>query len=101
MTLTHLFDMVAADPQLGQCTAIIDECGALNMPKLADSLNFYRKAGLRCVMIWQDLAGQAEKNYGKAVVRQIMGASQIKVAMGLQEPETLELFSKLCGTQID
>ncbi|NOY42786.1 MAG: type IV secretory system conjugative DNA transfer family protein [Planctomycetes bacterium] len=99
MTLTHLFDMVAADPQLGQCTAIIDECGALNMPKLADSLNFYRKAGLRCVMIWQDLAGQAEKNYGKAVVRQIMGASQIKVVMGLQEPETLELFSKLCGTQ--
>jgi len=99
MTLTHLFDMVAADPQLGQCTAIIDECGALNMPKLADALNFYRKVGLRCVMIWQDLAGQAEKNYGKAVVRQIMSASQIKVVMGLQEPETLELFSKLCGTQ--
>jgi type IV secretory pathway TraG/TraD family ATPase VirD4 len=99
MTLTYLFDTLAADERLGQVTAVIDECGALNMPKLADSLNFYRKAGLRCLMIWQDLAGQTEKTYGKATMKQIMAGSKLKIGMGLQEPETLEMFSKLCGTQ--
>ena len=99
MTLTYLFDTIAADSQTGRCTAIIDECGGLTMPRLASSLLFYRRANLRCLMIWQDLAGQAEKTYGKAALRQIMSASKLKIAMGLQEPETLEMFSKLCGTQ--
>ncbi|QDU80738.1 Type IV secretory system Conjugative DNA transfer [Polystyrenella longa] len=99
MTLTYLFGTLAADKQAGRCTAIIDECGSLVMPRLATSLLFYRKANLRCLLIWQDLAGQAEKNYGKVGLRQIMSASKLKIAMGLQEPETLEMFSKLCGTQ--
>lgn len=98
MTMTYLFDTIASDNQSGSVTAVIDECGALQMP-LADSLNFYRKAGLRCVMIWQDMAGQAEKNYGKATLKQFLAASKLKIGIGLQEPETLEMFSKLCGTR--
>lgn len=99
MTLTYLFDSIAADKQEGACTAIIDECGGLVMPRLPEALEFYRKVNLRCVLIWQDLAGQAEKNYGRAGVQQIMAASQLKIGMGLQEPQTLEMFSKLCGTR--
>ena len=98
MTLTYLFDTLAQDERKGAVTALIDECGALTMP-LADSLNFYRKVGLRCIMVWQDLAGQAEKNYGRATLKQIMSASKLKIGMGLQEQETLEMFSKLCGTR--
>ncbi len=99
MTLTYLFDSIAADTQSGSCTAIIDECGSLVMPKLASSLEFYRKANLRTFLIFQDLAGQIEKNFGKAAVKQILAACRYKIGLGLQEPETLEMFSKLCGTQ--
>lgn len=100
MVLTYLLDSIAANNNGGNLTAIIDECGALQMPKLATSLEFYRKTcNLRMALLWQDLTGQALRNYGKAALHQIMSASQVKVGMGLQEPETLEMFSKLCGTQ--
>lgn len=100
MILTYLLDSIAANNKGGNLTAIFDECGALQMPKLATSLEFYRKTcNLRMALLWQDLTGQALKNYGKAALHQIMSASQVKIGMGLQEPETLEMFSKLCGTQ--
>lgn len=97
MTMSYLFDTVAADAQRGRVTAILDEAALLRMP-LADKLDFYRRMGLRVAMIWQDLA-QAEFNHGKTGLRRITGASRLKIGMGLQEPETLEMFSKLCGTK--
>ncbi|MEO1497677.1 MAG: type IV secretory system conjugative DNA transfer family protein [Planctomycetota bacterium] len=98
MTLSYLFDTIAKEPG-DRVTAIIDECGGLKMPQLAPSLLFYRKAGLRVAMIWQDLAAQAEKNFGKAAMKQIMSASLLKVLLGTQEPETLRMFSELCGSK--
>lgn len=97
MTMNYLLDTVASDNQPGKVTAILDEAAILRMP-LADKLDFYRKMGLRVMMIWQDMA-QAEHNHGKTGMRRIMAASKLKIGMGLQEPDTLELFSKLCGTQ--
>lgn len=98
MSLTYMFDTVASVNGTGRVTALVDEVGALVMPKLSTALSFYRKMNLRCVLVWQDMA-QAERNLGKAAMREIMAASKVKVAMGLQEPEVLEMFSKLCGTQ--
>lgn len=99
MTLTYLFDTVASVNSEGAVTALIDEAGAICMPKLAKSMNLYRKMKLRVVLIWQDLAGQAEKAYGKATVRELMAASFMKVFIGVQEPETLAMASKYCGTR--
>ena len=96
MSLTYLLDTLAADNQAGACTAILDECGILRMP-LASKLNYYRKANLRCLMIWQDQA-QAEQQHGRSGMKQIFGASQIKIAMGISEASMLDTFSKLCGT---
>lgn len=99
LTLNYLFDSIAADTQHGRCTAIIDECGSLSgLSSLPAKLERYRGANLRAVMIWQD-ASQAERNYGKVAFKQILAASKVKVGMGLQEPESLSMFSKLCGTQ--
>jgi type IV secretory pathway TraG/TraD family ATPase VirD4 len=98
-TLTYLFDTVASVNGKGTVTAIIDEAGAICMPKLAKSMNLYRKMRLRVVLIWQDLAGQAEKAYGRATVRELMAASFMKVFIGVQEPQTLAMASKLCGTR--
>lgn len=97
MTLSYLFDTVAADSQTGRVTAILDEAASVRMP-LADKLDFYRKTGLRILMCWHDMA-QAEFNHGKTGMRRIMGASKLKIGMGLQSPEMLEMFSKLCGTK--
>lgn len=99
MSLTYLFDTLTKSNGSRRVTAIIDEAGSLSMPTLASSLNFYRKALLRCLLIYQDIQGQTEKTLGKANTSQIMAACKLKVGMGLQEPETLEMFSKLCGTQ--
>jgi type IV secretory pathway TraG/TraD family ATPase VirD4 len=99
MTLTYLMDTVAAAQGPCKVTALIDEAGALNMPKLADMLNFYRKAHLRAVLFYQDVLGQTYKIQGKANTQQILAACQYKLGIGLQEPETLEMFSKLCGTK--
>lgn len=99
MTLTYLLDTVASATGPGKVTAIIDETGALNMPKLADMLNFYRKTNVRCALFYQDVLGQTEKNLGKCNTKQILAACKLKIGMGLQEPETLEMFSKLCGTK--
>lgn len=99
MTLTYLFDTVASVNGKAEVTAIVDEAGAICMPKLAKSMNLYRKMKLRVVLIWQDLAGQAEKAYGKATVRELMAASFMKVFIGVQEPETLAMASKMCGTR--
>jgi type IV secretory pathway TraG/TraD family ATPase VirD4 len=98
MTLMYLLDSVATGNRGGKCTALIDEAGSMKLP-IASMLEFYRKCRLRAVLCWQDLKGQAERNYGTADVHRIMAASQIKVGMNLQELETLEMFSKLCGTK--
>lgn len=99
MTLTYLFDTLTKQSGPGKVTAMIDEAGSLNMPSLASSLNFYRKASLRCLLVFQDIAGQTEKTYGKATAKQILAACRLKIGMGLQEIETLRMFSDLCGTQ--
>lgn len=100
LSLTYLFNSIAADTQSGYCTALIDECGSLSgLSGLPSALEYYRGAHLRCIMIWQDLAGQAERNFGPVAVKQILAASKLKVGMGLQEPTALSMFSKACGQQ--
>jgi type IV secretory pathway TraG/TraD family ATPase VirD4 len=98
MTMTYLLDTAAATQGSALVTAYLDEVGLLQMP-LAEMLDFYRKANVRCVMIWQDLKGQAEKKHGQADLKSILAASQFKIAMGIGEPETLSMFSTLCGTR--
>ena len=95
-TMNYLFDTIASDNQQGRVTALLDEAGMLKFP-LADKLDFYRRFGLRVLMVWQDMA-QAEANHGKTGMRRIMAASRLKLFMGLQEPEMLDMVSKLCGT---
>lgn len=99
LTLNYLFDSIAADMQQGRCTAIIDECGSLTgLSSLPAKLERYRGANLRCVMIWQN-ESQAELNFGRVGYKQILASSKVKVGMGLQEPSSLSMFSKACGTQ--
>ena len=97
MTMSYLFDTIAADNQQGNVTALLDEASSLRMD-LASKLDRYRKTGLRVAMFWQDMA-QAEFNHGKTGFRRIMSASRLKIGMNLQEPEMLNLFSKMCGTR--
>lgn len=95
-TMNYLFDTLAADTQEGRVTVLLDEAGMLKFP-LAEKLDYYRKFSLRVLMVWQDLA-QAEANHGKTGMRRIMAASRLKIFMGLQEKEMLELASGMCGT---
>ena len=97
LALNYLFDSIAADPQNGKCLAILDEISAVAWPELTSSLEYYRKANLRAVLIWQDLQGQTERRLGKAAVKQLLSVSQVLIGMGLMEIETLELFAKHCG----
>jgi type IV secretion system protein VirD4 len=98
MTLSYLLDTIASHNSPVATTAFIDEAGSLALPGLADSMNFYRKmANLRLVLIWQDLFGQAEEKYGKAVVRQLMSGSLMKLLLGVVEPQTLQMASALTG----
>lgn len=100
MTLNHLMDRIASVNSKIPTTVILDEVGALRFP-LAEKLNLYRKLGsLRCLMIWQDLKGQALKNFGAAETNQIMAASHMKVFIGVTEPETLKLAETLCGSRM-
>jgi len=97
LTFTYLFDTIAADMQKGVCTILMDECGACNLPKLADALNFYRKRGLRFELIWQDEYGQTRKKYGELGHQQIKTACQVKIGMNLVEQRSLNEFSEQCG----
>lgn len=99
MTLSYLLDSIAAVNSKVPTTAILDEVGALRFP-LAQKLNQYRKLGLRCLMIWQDLKGQALKNFGAAETNQIMAASHAKAFLGVTEPETLKMAETYCGTMV-
>ncbi len=98
-TLTYLFDTIAADNQAGAVTALIEEAGGLEMPALPSALSLYRKRGLRTLLVYQDPFGQTERQLGKAATRELLSAFQVKIALGLQESESLEYFSRLCGTQ--
>lgn len=100
MTLMYLFDTIASQNRGGRVTALLDECGSLSLTSLPSSLLFYRKTGLRCVMIWQDLEGQAQQKMGRHGVKQILSGSRyLMISGGSTEWETLERFSKLCGTR--
>jgi len=98
MTLNYLLNALAADGQEGRCTAIIDECGSLNMPSLPSKLLMMRKV-CRFVLIFQDLQGQALKKHGRAGMQEILAACEGKLLLGSVEPETLKLFSTECGTR--
>ena len=100
MTFSYFMDSIASINSKVPTTAILDEVGAMKFP-LADKLNLYRKFGsLRCMMVWQDLSGQARKNHGEAQTNSIMAASHMKVLIGVTDPQALKMAEEACGTEM-
>jgi len=99
LTFTHILECLASDPRLAKrCTLLIDETAGLGyLPNLMKSINEYRKFGIRCVLFFQEMAGQAERIYGSYTVKELLAACEVIWASNVREPSALEMLSKKCG----
>ncbi|MEO9596043.1 type IV secretory system conjugative DNA transfer family protein [Rhodopirellula bahusiensis] len=99
LTFSHILAELAADSRVrNRVTLFIEECAALGyIPNLLNAINTYRGFGIRCVLVFQELAGQAEKIYGSYTVKEILAACEVLWMSRVREPSACEMASKRIG----
>lgn len=101
LTFTHIVEQLAADPRPSRrVTILIDETSGAGQLPLTRWVSEYRKFGIRCVMCFQELAGQAERIYGAYTVKEFLAACEVVWASNVREPSTLDMLSKKTGEAV-
>lgn len=101
LTFSHITEQLAADPRPSRrVSLLIDETAGAGQLPLTRWVSEYRKFGIRCVLCFQELAGQAERLYGAYTVKEILAACEVIWASNVREPSTLEMLSKKTGETV-
>ena len=95
-TLTAHQQTTRTQSERGFLPVIIDEFASFAAPPFIEFLNKARSAGIAITIIHQSLGDLSE--VGKGFARQIAENTNIKVILRIDDPETIEMFAKTCGT---
>ncbi|MEI9850876.1 MAG: type IV secretory system conjugative DNA transfer family protein [Sphingomonas sp.] len=94
-TVTDLYKSRA--PSSPRVTMVVDEAGQLGkFEGLVRGFSFGRGSGLRVIAIFQDLA-QIARNYDPKAVQTFMGSAQLRMFVGVRDPETAAFVSNMAG----
>lgn len=100
MEFSYLFEMVCADPRRRRVTALIDEAASLGyVPSLLRFLNEGRKHNLSIFNFYQEIFGQAAREFGREGMIQIFSAGAVNWFSDVREKETCKIISDLAGTR--
>lgn len=76
---------------------LLDEIGNIYVPTLMEIVAGYRKCGLQCIFVLQQMCSQTSRVYGKEFSRELLGNCEVVLSLSTSELDDLKRLSEMAG----